>query len=190
MDDWKEVWDRKGNSDTCNLRWLNGYEATQADGKSIVKAIVEALDISMHYRVLEIGCGAGYLAQFVAECCRYSGVDRSKPLVQKHRKILGTDVCVAEANNIPFSDKSFDRVFCHGVFHYFPDYEYAQQVVLEMSRVSSGPIFISDLPLKSSRNSHLLFHPRMFAGHLISLSNGLYEPHVRSRFNVLIQRPK
>lgn len=184
MDDWREVWERKGNSDTGNLRWLNGYEATQADGRKIAQAIMEALKITPNHKVLEVGCGAGYLAQFVAGRCRYFGIDRSGSLIRKHLEILGGSVCVAEANDLPFEDGCFDRVFCHGVFHYFPDHKYAQRVVSEMRLVSSGSIFISDLPLISSRSSHLLFRPGMFG--CSTVSQGLYEPHVYSRFNVLL----
>ena len=187
MDNWEEVWLRKGNTDSSDLRWLNGYEDTQADGEKIVESIVKELDILPYHRVLEVGCGAGYLAQFISKKCHYTGIDRSESLVKKHIELLGNEVCVAEANSIPYKNKSFDRVFCHGVFHYFPSHEYVRDVLAEINRVSKGSIFISDLPVKSKRDSHLLFSPSMFSGS-IRISVGLYEPHVRNRFNVLFYR--
>ncbi len=184
MDDWKEVWERKGETGFKDIRWMNGYEDTQADGKKISSVILTTLGISSEHNVLEVGCGAGYIAQFISPHCNYYGIDRSKSLVDKHRKILGSSVCISEANSIPFADNSFDHAFCNGVFHYFPDHEYAWNVISEMQRVSKGKIFISDLPMRSKRSSHLLFTKEMFDG--CKISSGLYEPHVRNRFNVLI----
>ena len=127
--------------------------------------------------VLEIGCGAGMLAQHFK--CKYCGIDSSETLIKKHKNILGNNVLVAEANDLPFEDNSFDCVFSFSVFHYFPDKNYSNRVISEMDRVARKKIFIGDLPLNSHDNSHLLFSKNDFFDW--NTSDGY---HNQERFNV------
>jgi len=119
--------------------------------------------------------------------CNYIGVDYSNSLVKKHIKLLGNSVLVGEANDLPFKDKLFDKVFAYSVFHYFPNKKYAKQALKEMRRISKGPIFIVDLPETSHRKSHLLFKRDYFARMVnkVSFSDGFYN---KNRFNVLIKK--
>ena len=128
MSYWKEVWERKGNSDTKCLEELDGYEDTTADVQAIAKHIVEELDIKETDSVLEVACGAGGLAQYI-KCANYVGVDYSASLVKRHIEILNNSVLHGEANNLIFKDKTFDKVICFGAFHYFPNEEYAKQAI-------------------------------------------------------------
>ena len=84
-DNWKEVWERKGNGNTRNLRHMNGYENTEADAEEIVSKIISMLKIRPNHRVLEVGCGAGYLARVMAPMCRYVGIDS---FVQEQENLL------------------------------------------------------------------------------------------------------
>lgn len=122
---WLEVWDRKGREDSKDLRHLDGYENTTIDLQKVANDIIEILDIKENDKVLEIGCGAGGLAQYIK--CNYVGVDYSKELVKKHIKILGNQVICCEANDLIFKDNSFDKVFCYSVFQYFSKLEYAKK---------------------------------------------------------------
>jgi len=175
---WKNVWEKKGNLKIKDLKELDGYEATTIDPKKVSDNIKEILEIEKTDKILEVGCGAGMLAQYIE--CDYVGIDYSKSLVKKHIKILNNPVLVAEANNIPFKDKYFDKVFAYGIFHYFEDKKYASDVVKELKRVCKGKIFIGDLPERSHRKEHLLYKRSDFKG---VLSEGFYN---KDRFNVLM----
>ena len=118
--------------------------------------------------MLEVGCGAGAIAQFFN--CEYTGVDYSETLIEKHRSILGNNVSVAEANNLPFEDNSFDYVIIVGVCHYFPDKNYTNNVISEMQRVAKKAIFIGDLPVSSHDDTHLLFSKEDFREWVITPS--------------------
>lgn len=181
MSYWKEVWERKGRGKTDNLEELDGYEDTTANVKEIANNIIKELDIKETDTVLEVACGAGGLAQYI-KCAQYVGVDYSTTLVKKHIELLNNSVLHGEANNLIFKDKSFDKVFCFGAFHYFPNLEYATQAVNELKRVAKEAIFIGDLPITSHRDTHLLYRKEFFEGWKIT--DGYYNP---SRFNISLK---
>lgn len=184
MSYWKEVWERKGIGETDDLTELDGYEDTCADVKEICEKITKEIDIKPTDRVLEVACGAGGIAQYL-ECGFYVGVDYSSTLVKRHIKILHNSVLQGEANDLIFKDNSFDKVFCFGAFHYFPNMEYANQAIAEMKRIAKDAIFIGDLPVTSHRDTHLLYKKEDFKEYHIT--PGYYNP---CRFNVSLKLNK
>ncbi|MEH2081153.1 MAG: class I SAM-dependent methyltransferase [Nostoc sp.] len=177
---WHDVWERKRHLDTVDLKELNGYEETTIDPKMVANQITKILEIKPTNKILEVGCGAGMLAQYLN--CDYVGVDYSQSLVKKHIKLLNNSVIHGSGNNLIFKDNSFDKAFSYSVFHYFPNLEYAQTVIEEMKRVSKTSIFIGDLTIRSHRSEHILFKPQNFP--MAEISKGFYNP---DRFNVLIK---
>ena len=89
-------------------------------------------------KVLEIGCGLGTDgAQFAEAGADYTGVDLTEAAVELARKRfelfdLPGKFRTADAENLDFSDDSFDLVYSHGVLHHTPDTEKA---VREVHRV-------------------------------------------------------
>lgn len=181
MNVWKEIWERKGNDTSDDLILLNGYEATKVEPKMVVQALNEALQIKPTDRLLEVGCGAGMLAQHFD--CEYVGMDYSASLVKKHIEILKNSVLVGEAGDLPFKDRSFDKVVAFGIFHYFPSLDYAARAMNEMLRVTRQAVFIGDIPLQSHSTDHLLYTESFFKGWQIS--PGIYYPHRPFRFNAM-----
>ena len=59
MSYWKEVWERKGNSDAISLEEFDGYEDTCANVKEISDYITKELCITENDTILEVACGAG-----------------------------------------------------------------------------------------------------------------------------------
>ena len=89
-------------------------------------------------RVMEIGCGLGTDAvSFARAGAIYTGVDlteRSIELVRRRFAFenLQGDLRVADAENLPFADETFDLVYSHGVLHHTPD---TQRAINEAHRV-------------------------------------------------------
>ncbi len=98
---------------------------------------------------LDIGCGSGaMLADLSARGHEVFGVDISPFMVRKARTLplkLGLAepiMCVADIENLPFVDKSFELVVCAGVIEYLHEDE---KSLSEISRVlkPKGTAFIS-----------------------------------------------
>jgi len=185
MISWKDIWQKKGEKTTADLVWLDGFENTSINPMDVAEKIIKILDIKPTDKVLEIGCGAGMLAQHISEKCFYVGLDMTESLLKKHATSLGHYVIQSEANDIPFKDDYFDKCFSFSVFQYFPDKEYVKSVKQEMFRVTKLTreisIFIGDLPMKSHDKNHLLFYPSEFKKW--EYYEGFY---TKERFNVVV----
>ncbi len=88
--------------------------------------------------VLDVGCGAGIdLARFARGGALATGVDLAPSAIELARtnftqQTLPGRFEVANAEELPFPDNSFDLVFAHGVVQYTPD---PQRLVNECRRV-------------------------------------------------------
>ncbi len=96
-------------------------------------AIINA--VPKNARVLDIGCGNGYLAQLLKEvkkaevvCCDIANFNKS-----------GIETILYDGVNLPFADKSFDRVILSYVLHHS---SIPEQLLREAARVSRGKILI------------------------------------------------
>lgn len=157
---WKEVWDSKGNSDSSDLLFLDGYEhiGKKINSHLIVEEIIKILNIKDNDSILEVGCGCGFLSREFQKDYDYTGVDYSLAIINKHKNIFKSHkVYVSEANDLFFKDKTFDHVFCFGLFQYIPNLKYADTVIDEMMRVSSKSVFLGDLKFKKTRETHFVY---------------------------------
>lgn len=163
---WREIWEKKGKS-TSSKRTLkelisqNGFDSKTGfmDEKAWMKTVSivnKKLLLSPDKCLLEVGCGCGAillpLTRFVKEV---AGVDYSKSLIKTANEVLHDKgiVSVSEGKRLPFRNGTFDCILSHSVFFYFPDYDYADQVLREMERVSksSARILIMDIPDASKK---------------------------------------
>jgi len=105
--------------------------------------------------ILDLGCGSGvHLKLFVLQCKKIVGVDVSKvmlSLAEQELKSLSKknwQLKLADAQKLPFKDKSFDGIISMGLLDYVPSPE---KVLQECHRVlkPSGWLIVS-LPKKPS----------------------------------------
>ena len=182
LSEWEHIWRRKGTVESNDLQLLNGYEGTAFDPCAAWSMAKEIINIQDTDEILEVGCGAGFIAQHIENS--YVGLDASQSLVLKHQQILNNAVCHAYAHDIPFADNSFDVVFMNNVCGYFVDNNYTRAVMAELERVASKAVFIGDVrckpqPKRSKHiykgpTQHLIHTPEDFEGYTIT--PGSYSP--------------
>jgi ubiquinone/menaquinone biosynthesis C-methylase UbiE len=147
---WKAVWERRtvaacGVADADILEDLikaDGFDTGMGDysvsqWRELTKHISELLKISQDDSVLEVGCGSGAFLYCLNKLtgCTVAGIDYSAPLVETAEMHVPGRFQVSDANALPFPDGNFDIVISHSVFQYFPNTEYASEVLSEIHRV-------------------------------------------------------
>lgn len=183
---WKEIWTKKGAMEgtRADIRVYDGWEKCSADMKTIAERICAELDIKDTDRVLEIGCGAGGLAQHMT--CEYIGIDFSKTLVQRCMEFFQKSAIYSEADDLPFKDNYFDKCFSWGVFLYFPDKDYVARVISEMKRVTKSGLFIGEMPRGTSHDSkRMIYTEREIREYGFTVTDGWAAPYTDIRFNAI-----
>jgi SAM-dependent methyltransferase len=164
----REFW----NADPCGSRYLEGagnFEAHARARYSLEPYIFDFAGFakSRNLRVLEVGVGMGadYLEWLKAGAIA-TGVDLSQSSVDNARRRceiagLQPDLRVADAEQLPFPDNSFDVVYSYGVMHHSPD---TQQCVCEARRVlkPGGEVRI------------MIYHHPSITGFMLWLRYGLF----------------
>lgn len=113
---------------------MGGFETT--------KRLVELCHINEETYVLDVGCGVGATACYLAKKygCRVVGVDlresmiaRSNERAQKEGVVDLVEFRVADVQDLPFDDVHFDVVLCESVATFIAD---KQRVINELARVT------------------------------------------------------
>jgi ubiquinone/menaquinone biosynthesis C-methylase UbiE len=88
-------------------------------------------------KVLDLGCGNGALWNILKDKrIDYLGVDFSEELIEIAKKNNpGTKFQAADALNLPFSENTFDKIYCIGVLQHIPSKELQLQFLKEAKRV-------------------------------------------------------
>jgi arsenite methyltransferase len=119
---------------------MGGFETT--------KALIELCHIGQDTYVLEVGCGVGATACYLAKKhgCRVVGVDLRKSMIARsneraRKEGVGDSVefRVADAQDLPFEDALFDAVIGESVATFI---ENKQRVVSECARVTRPGGFV------------------------------------------------
>jgi SAM-dependent methyltransferase len=127
--------------------------------------------------VLEVGCGlGGDGAKFARAGARYVGVDITRRAIELARRRFGLEglsglLIVADAEDLPFADSSFDLVYSHGVLHHTPDIERA---ISEIHRVlRPGGVAMVMLYHRASYNYYVnIMFLRRLGAHLLGFDWG------------------
>jgi ubiquinone/menaquinone biosynthesis C-methylase UbiE len=141
-------------------------------------------------RALDIGTGPGRIVLKLARRLtrwKFVGVDRSPNMIAQGLASLAPAVelagrvhfHVADGNQLPFRDRSFDLVVCNSVLHHIAE---PQKLLAEIVRLSKpgGAILLRDLR-RPSRLAYP-FHVRRHGRHYQGLMYKLYCDSVRSAY--------
>ena len=141
----RDRWNRQGKVPSAIAAAQMVHQGKPVDCyDGLAAEYAERLDLQPTDRVLEVGCGSGCLLLRIKPLvAQIVGTDFS-PGMLTHLEGQGVEYHCCEAASLPFPDESFDKVFLHGVFQYFPDEEYTRRVMDELLRVckSGGRLLI------------------------------------------------
>ncbi len=95
-------------------------------------------------RVLDYGCAAGETTRMLAErwpAARIVGVDTSPSLIDEARGNIREDRCSFQLLADLPADRTFDLVYCNGVFHHIPPAERAAALAWIGAHLAPGGFF-------------------------------------------------
>jgi SAM-dependent methyltransferase len=103
------------------------------------RLVVKSLDLRDGERILEVGCGYGWVSQALWEAARikWTGVDQSAEMIGRLRTShpeRGWHALTADARSLPFGDGEFDKVLCTGVLMHITQSEAAVRELIRVLR--------------------------------------------------------
>ena len=110
---------------------------------------LKKLSVKPGEKILDVGCGVGFLSHEIAlltgDSGQVCGVDKNSEMIRHANKrcesLQNTEFSEANAEDLPFSEESFDAACCTQVLLYVND---VSKVLLEIKRIlkSTGRIII------------------------------------------------
>jgi len=121
-----------------------------------VKVVSDMEPESPRPSALEIGCGPGFVMQLLEPLFEVTGVDIDAGSIRSARS-KGLDVALANANDLPYDDDSFDLVYCSFLILWLDD---PVKAIREMKRVARKSVICLAEPDYGGR----IDHPAELAG--------------------------
>ena len=99
-----------------------GYGGFKYDGrwKSVAEKLAKHYNLKPGQKVLDIGCGKGFLLYDLTQVVpglEVYGIDISKYAIENSKEEIKNNLQVADANNLPFEDSSFDLIISITTLH-------------------------------------------------------------------------
>ena len=134
MQEWNE---KRGTIQHYDLQAAIYDRLYRREQNSKIEDILIHMKLSQNELVLDLGCGTGFLFQHIHERVKFLvGIDMSSKVLReakKRTKKLSNIILIrADADNSPFPDHIFDKVFAITVLQNMPD---PTKTILEIKRV-------------------------------------------------------
>ena len=129
-----DYWD--GSRKIC----YGGYNYIEGRWEKVARSMVEYYGIKPGDKVLDIGCGKGFLLYELTKVMpgiEVFGVDISKYAIKNSKEEIRNSLQFANATNIPFEDRYFDFVFSITTLHNLHCYD-LDLALKEMERVAKS----------------------------------------------------
>lgn len=120
-------------ADDARLRRRTAVFTGVAAGEDVRAGVVQALVAARPRRILEVGCGWGELAEWIARDtgAEVVATDLSPRMVELSRQ-RGLDAQLADVQHLPFDDGTFDAAVAAWMLYHVPDLD---RGLAELARV-------------------------------------------------------
>jgi arsenite methyltransferase len=131
-------------------------ETLRPGGLKLTARVAEVAGISKNYLVLDIACGKGTTAFFLAReyGCRVIGIDLSDKMIAscraraEEKEVTGrVNFLLGDGENLPLRDSSFDTVISECSFSLLPNKEMAAREIRRVLK-SGGKLVMTDIILR------------------------------------------
>ena len=122
-----------------------GFNYNPKFWQPVIPSFQSYWNLSSSSSVLDVGCAKGFMMHDLKEIIpgiKVEGIDISKYAIANCIDSVKENVKVANANNLPFEDNSFDVVISINTVHNL-DLENCAKALQEIERVSKGKSFIT-----------------------------------------------
>lgn len=131
----------------------HGYGGMRYDGRwrPVAAEMIEHYGLKPDARILEIGCGKGFLLyefQQLLTHCEVAGLDISQYAIDNAMPSLAGRLTVGHASRLPYAEHEFDLVVSINTLHNLYNFE-LDQALREIERVARGGRY---LVVESYRN--------------------------------------
>ncbi len=151
---WIELYERRA-AISNDIRDASGYnhplaQLTEQGLDFLVDRITKVLGLAPADRMLDLGCGVGLITEhLIDKTDLVVGLDANINMLNLASRNVRekTILIVGMADELPFLDKTFDKILSHSVFQLFPSLKYAEKVLSEIKRVlkKGGKCLIMDV---------------------------------------------
>jgi len=105
-----------------------------------IEDVLNNLKFQSNELVLDLGCGTGFLFRHIKKQAEFLvGLDLSQKVLQEAKKrtknMTNVALILADADNTPFPDRTFDKIFAITVLQNMPDHT---KTLSEMKRVGKS----------------------------------------------------
>jgi len=114
-----------------------GYRYMEGRWEKVARAMVEHYGLKAGDKILDIGCGKGFLLFDFAKVVpgiEIAGIDISEYAIRNSKEQIKDRLRVCNATRLPFPNKSFDLVYSLNTFHNLHCYD-LDKALREMQRV-------------------------------------------------------
>jgi len=135
-------------TETAPSQAAEDYSHLSKTGQGLVATfrgrVVDLIVAEKPARVLEVGCGQGWLLRLIAEAlpeAELFGLDLRPEVVEYARTLVpSANVVVGDGQRLPYDDADFDLVVCSEVLEHVDD---PSAVLAEIDRVGRGVAVLS-----------------------------------------------
>jgi protein-L-isoaspartate(D-aspartate) O-methyltransferase len=130
-----DFWD--GDRSIC----YGGYEYREGYWTDIAKRFIDIYELKSSSKILEIGCGKGFLLLEIMKLLpgiEVNGLDISDYAISHSPEIIRSNLIQGSAKALPYGDSQFDLAFSLNTFHnlYCPELYLALKEIVRVSKES------------------------------------------------------